>query len=390
MTRSLVALLLTVIFWGCSGPKGDKGDPGDTGPQGPTGATGPVGPQGPPGTPAPGGDNLMRWAPDTSLWVLASGTQGAVSLDNADALEGGSSFDFNVTTGTTGSQYTYGDFLPIDTRRTYSGRISVKLVSGAGTFSAGVLAYDASQTLLGARQFIASTASLAQGSWTEFIGTVSGEGTGPGTFPVGTRFVKPEIFVNTGNIGDTKVDAFFIVPAATRATMAPDTVSRLVPPGTVIAFASETCPAGYLRCDGAAVSRTNYPDLFAAIGTAWGAPSGTQFNVPELRGLSMRGWNSGTGNDPDAAGRVATRAGGATGDRVGTYQGDNLVSHSHTACAPPNSANDPSSQGWPQGGHVGFRTSDRAPSACYGGFIGAFGGNETRPRNVSVNYCIKY
>lgn len=57
-----------------------------------------------------------------------------------------------------------------------------------------------------------------------------------------------------------------------------------VPPGTIIDYAGNTPPRGYLECDGSAVSRTAYAALFAAIGTAWGAGDGsTTFNVPDLR-----------------------------------------------------------------------------------------------------------
>ena len=56
-----------------------------------------------------------------------------------------------------------------------------------------------------------------------------------------------------------------------------------VPVGTVEYFATATPPAGYLKADGAAVGRETYPDLFAAIGTAFGEGDGsTTFNLPDL------------------------------------------------------------------------------------------------------------
>jgi hypothetical protein len=54
-------------------------------------------------------------------------------------------------------------------------------------------------------------------------------------------------------------------------------------PGTIILFGSTTVQTGYLLCNGAAVSRTTYADLFAKIGTTWGSGDGsTTFNVPSL------------------------------------------------------------------------------------------------------------
>jgi microcystin-dependent protein len=68
--------------------------------------------------------------------------------------------------------------------------------------------------------------------------------------------------------------------------------------GSVIPFAGSLTPAGYLRMNGAAVSRTTYADLFATIGTTYGAGDGTTtFNLPEARAEFMRFWDDGRGVD---------------------------------------------------------------------------------------------
>ena len=60
-------------------------------------------------------------------------------------------------------------------------------------------------------------------------------------------------------------------------------------PGTVFYFGGTSAPQGSLPCNGAAVSRTTYAKLFAAIGTIWGAGDGsTTFNVPNLASRVMR------------------------------------------------------------------------------------------------------
>jgi microcystin-dependent protein len=67
----------------------------------------------------------------------------------------------------------------------------------------------------------------------------------------------------------------------------------LVPPGSVSAFAGISVPGGWLYCDGSAIDRTIYADLFAAIGTTFGAGDGeTTFNIPNLRGRNIIGLNS--------------------------------------------------------------------------------------------------
>lgn len=73
---------------------------------------------------------------------------------------------------------------------------------------------------------------------------------------------------------------------------------RIEPPGVIKAYAGSAAPRGHLLCDGAAVSRTTYADLFAAIGTTYGAGNGTStFNVPNLKGRFPLGKSdSGTGS----------------------------------------------------------------------------------------------
>lgn len=66
-----------------------------------------------------------------------------------------------------------------------------------------------------------------------------------------------------------------------------------VPVGSVFWLATQTAPEGYLICDGSAVSRTEYADLFAAIGTTFGTGDGsTTFALPNLQAAFIRGAGS--------------------------------------------------------------------------------------------------
>lgn len=77
-----------------------------------------------------------------------------------------------------------------------------------------------------------------------------------------------------------------------------DDLLGMVPSGTVLYFAGQTAPAGWLKANGAAVSRTAYAALFAAIGTTYGLGDGrSTFNLPDLRGEFLRGWDDGRGVD---------------------------------------------------------------------------------------------
>ncbi|WP_208442323.1 phage tail protein [Bartonella raoultii] len=67
---------------------------------------------------------------------------------------------------------------------------------------------------------------------------------------------------------------------------------RGLPTGFIGAFAMESLPAGWLLCDGRSYSREKYRDLFATIGTLWGHDGDeTTFNVPDLRGMFLRGFD---------------------------------------------------------------------------------------------------
>lgn len=70
-------------------------------------------------------------------------------------------------------------------------------------------------------------------------------------------------------------------------------VGLQVPIGTILDYAGITAPSGYLECDGRAISRTEYPVLFAILGTSWGSGDGsTTFNIPNLNGRVAIGSSS--------------------------------------------------------------------------------------------------
>jgi microcystin-dependent protein len=85
----------------------------------------------------------------------------------------------------------------------------------------------------------------------------------------------------------------------------PSVVSNLGPPvGTIQAFGGNTLPAGWLLCDGSSLPQSTYASLFKAIGTAFGV-SGSNFNIPDLRGQFLRGVSSISTNDPNKTTRTA-------------------------------------------------------------------------------------
>lgn len=70
----------------------------------------------------------------------------------------------------------------------------------------------------------------------------------------------------------------------------------MTPIGTIVMFGGDSAPDGWLFCDGSAVSRTTYSDLFAVIGETYGNGDGTTtFNLPDFRGRSPLGGGQGDG-----------------------------------------------------------------------------------------------
>lgn len=110
------------------------------------------------------------------------------------------------------------------------------------------------------------------------------------------------------------------------------TPQYLVPPGTILDFAGSTAPAGFCLCDGQALSRTIYADLFAILGTTYGdgglgADQFTHFRVPDLRGRVT----AGAGNGSVSRLEIDETTVGTTGGSGTTIIGVNhLPAHSHT------------------------------------------------------------
>ena len=104
--------------------------------------------------------------------------------------------------------------------------------------------------------------------------------------------------------------------------------SPLMPSGAVLDFAGSVAPVGFLLCDGAAVGRSTYSSLFAAVGTVYGAGNGsTTFNLPNLNGRT----SIGTGTYTDAVSGAITRSiGQVVGAEAHILTVPQMPSHTHT------------------------------------------------------------
>ncbi len=189
------------------------------------------------------------------------------------------------------------------------------------------------------------------------------------------------------------------------------TAGNGVPVGTVIAYAGlkTNIPLGYLVCDGTTYNKADYKELSDALGNSWGGNS-TQFNVPDMRGLFLRGVDETADRDKNKTIRSAVNTGGNTGNTVGTLQREEIISHSHTNSSDGDHTHTTNVNGTAFGvvqmdgnntpGSLDVSTGEinvRAmASLSMGGSgnhthtISSTGGAETRPVNVSVYYIIKY
>ena len=172
---------------------------------------------------------------------------------------------------------------------------------------------------------------------------------------------------------------------------------QAVPTGSVHIMATTTAPSGYLKCNGAAVSRTTYADLFAIIGTTHGEGDGSStFNVPDLRGEFVRGWDDSRGVD--------------SGRSFASSQSSANLQHNHTATATSTSSvtdpghfhnvaysNSDSGDGVIEESGVGFSGFEPTETATTGITVSTStsvsvanaGGSEARPRNIAMMYVIK-
>jgi len=146
----------------------------------------------------------------------------------------------------------------------------------------------------------------------------------------------------------------------------------LVPAGAVWPFAMNSAPTGWLACNGAAVSRTTYAGLFTAISTVHGVGDGaTTFNVPDLRGMFLRG-----------VGTHGTETTAVSGS-FGAVQTDQNAEHNHTTS--DTIMKQLGGNNWNGAGGFGGGAGTSAPDVT----LANSGGTEARPNNIALLYCVK-
>jgi microcystin-dependent protein len=169
--------------------------------------------------------------------------------------------------------------------------------------------------------------------------------------------------------------------------------SITTPPGSIIAYIGSTSPSGWFICNGSAISRITYSDLFAVLGTNFGVGNGsTTFNLPDYRGAFLRGTGSQTKNYNSTNITYTGPGINSTGqshstqvhahDLTGTisYGSSNTYNYSGMTALSPNNNNGNS-----------FNLNNNlsiSNSTTSGGTITDT--TETRPFNFGINWIIKF
>ena len=217
------------------------------------------------------------------------------------------------------------------------------------------------------------------------------------SYPVGTRLIAaqneptgnaPAPLERSKNLADVEDKA------AARTNLgiySKDEADRFAPPGNIAYTARTTAPPGWLKANGAAVSRTAFAALFAAIGTKYGVGDGfNTFNLPDYRGLHLRGWDDGRGVDPG-------RASGSLQDSQNRSHGHGARtgaagSHRHSVRTPmpaPDIDRGSNPSHWSVDSTVDAWTS-AAGEHDHIVYVDASGGSEVRVINMAELAIIKY
>lgn len=183
-----------------------------------------------------------------------------------------------------------------------------------------------------------STAKLAAGSVTnDKIAQGAVDGARLATRSVAFSHLLPAIIATVGQVTEGTANDVLMTPFLTKL-MVQAFNPPAVPPGTIIHYAGRTVPSGWLICNGANVSRTDYAALFAAIGTIYGTGDGvTTFGLPNMDGRFLEGTtytgSVGTYHSaglPNITGYFSNNGDGRFENSSGSFTNNTSVTHSHS------------------------------------------------------------
>lgn len=301
--------------------------------------------------------------------------EGASSLASDLSIGGGLSVvgDSSLGVVTTSGNVTVGGLLNTSGGGTFGGAVTMSAITVSGAANVGgtgTFANVVSQTDTTLGDLNDTNSQLLNYSYSSVhygTSTFQGDVVANGDVSLNGGFTTPSTSTSTinGKLYVTSFDNLYVnnVPAT----------GFVVPIGGIIIQPLEAVPTGtsWARCDGSAISRTTYSSLFSLIGTTYGIGNGTTtFNLPDYRGMFLRGWGQN--------GTYKNRAGALAGDAArssGSTQLDQFASHTHS---------------YFRSNASGYGLTTQGGSAEQSATTGSAGnGTETFPVNIAVCYIIR-
>ena len=353
---------------------GPQGAPGNTGPAGATGAQGPIGTTGANAVshltsnftvPAPGATGIANvdnavWMSITQYIWLASAAAGNAGSLQINAINGLAITLFNPIGSAlpgggialSGSLVSPGGAPGIQGPTGSQGPVGVTGPNGSPAFSRTTAQFTVPPFGGTTTVPIADASWLVGGEfvWVDTAGPAGIGGAAQVTGktgnlltllnPGGQNAMVPGALINSNSLispgGPQGAQGVQGIqgPQGVQGATGPIGPQGPTPVGGVVDFAgsSANVPAGWLLCDGSAISRTSYSVLYAVIGTIWGAGDGsTTFTLPDLRGRVIVGAGSGPGLTP----RALTATGG---EETHVLLSSELASHNHAASSSASSS----------------------------------------------------
>lgn len=225
--------------------------------------------------------------------VGATGSTGATGGTGATGVAG-----TEQAVGQTAHGFAVGDVLRVNTSGAYT-----KAKADADANGKPVIVV---KTVVDANNFIGASCGVVTGMSGITVGTLYYLSAATAGALTSTKPSAPTHLIIQCAIGLTSTSIYFNQPESRQ-------VGADVPVGTILDFAGTANPDGYLTCDGGLQNITDYPELYAVVGTLWGALVAAQFRIPDLRSK----FTAGSGGTP------LTNAGASIANTVGTAGGAN-------------------------------------------------------------------